>query len=142
MPSKKRVLFLCIGNSCRSPMAEGFARAYGSDILEASSAGLSIASIVQPLTRKVMRDRNISIEEKAPFPIEFVDLSQVDLIVNLSGMEVHFPPEIPVLEWRVRDPIGAGEGVYEQVRDEIEARVVRLILDMRGGAEGGASGKS
>src|SRR5579872_2906966 len=38
-PAKKRVLFVCIGNSCRSQMAEAFARAYGSDIMEVQSAG-------------------------------------------------------------------------------------------------------
>lgn len=43
-------------------MAEGFARKYGSDVLEAASAGLSPASIVQPLTRKVMEAKNINID--------------------------------------------------------------------------------
>jgi arsenate reductase len=50
-PSKKRVLFVCLGNSCRSQMAEAFARAYGSDVLEARSAGVSPSTIIQPLSR-------------------------------------------------------------------------------------------
>ena len=57
----KRVLFLCIGNSCRSPMAEGFAKCYGSDVMQAESAGLAPAGIVQPLTKKVMEEKNINI---------------------------------------------------------------------------------
>ena len=42
--AKKRVLFVCIGNACRSQMAEAFARAYGSDILTVRSAGLAPAA--------------------------------------------------------------------------------------------------
>ncbi|MDP2998138.1 MAG: arsenate reductase ArsC [Bryobacterales bacterium] len=128
---KKRVLFLCIGNSCRSPMAEGFARAYGSDVLEASSAGLAPAGVVQPMTKKVMRARNISLDEQFPMDLQIMDLKRFDLIVNLSGCELPFTPPCPVVEWAVRDPIGAKESVYEQVRDEIESRVIRLVLDLR-----------
>src|ERR1700760_227104 len=54
---KKRILFVCIGNSCRSQMAEAFARAYGSDVLWVQSAGLSPASIVAPLTKQMLAER-------------------------------------------------------------------------------------
>ncbi|MBI4876001.1 MAG: arsenate reductase ArsC [Acidobacteria bacterium] len=131
MTPKKRVLFLCIGNSCRSPMAEGFARAYGGDVMEASSAGLAPATIIQPLTKKVMRARNISLDESAPMDLQIMDPGRYDLIVNLSGCELPFTPACPVADWPVRDPIQAGEKVYEQVRDEIESRVIRLVLDLR-----------
>ena len=131
MKRKDRVLFVCIGNSCRSPMAEGFARAYGSDCLAAASAGLASAAIVQPLTKKVMRAKNISLEEKVPTDILLVDLERVDLIVNLSGGALPFPAPCPVVEWKVRDPIGASESVYEQVRDDLEARVMHLVLELR-----------
>lgn len=131
MPAKKRVLFLCIGNSCRSPMAEGFARAYGGDVMEAASAGLSPAGITQPLTKKVMQARNISLDEHVPLDVRMMDLKRFDLIVNLSGCDLEFTPPCPVVEWKVRDPIGAKESIYEQVRDDIEARIVRLVLDFR-----------
>ena len=130
--TKKRVLFLCIGNSCRSPMAEGFARAYGSDVMEALSAGLAPAAVVQPMTKKVMRARNISLDEQFPMDLRIMDLKRFDLIVNLSGCELPFTPLCPVVEWAVRDPIGAKESIYEQVRDEIESRVIRLVVELRG----------
>src|SRR3954464_13235438 len=63
---KRRILFVCIGNSCRSQMAEGFARAYGSDVLDIQSAGLSPASIVQPLTAQTMMERNIRLDGQFP----------------------------------------------------------------------------
>ena len=62
----KRVLFLCIGNSCRSQMAEGFARKYGADVMEVGSAGLAPAAIVQPETHQVMNQKNINIDDQFP----------------------------------------------------------------------------
>jgi len=135
VPEKKRILFVCIGNSCRSPMAEGFARAYGGDVIEAGSAGLSPAPIVQPLTKKVMQAKNISLDNQFPMDIGLMDLSRHDLIVNMSGWPLPFVPACPIVEWSVRDPIGASEKLYEKVRDEIEARVVQLVLEMRREAE-------
>ena len=131
MSRNRRVLFVCIGNSCRSPMAEGFARLYGGDVLEASSAGLAPAGIVQPLTRKVMRAKNVSLDGQVHTDILLADLKRCDLIVNLSGGPLPFPPPCAVVDWKVRDPIGASESVYEQVRDDIEARVMRLVLELR-----------
>jgi arsenate reductase len=132
MPAKKRVLFVCIGNSCRSPLAEGVARAYGGDVLEAASAGLAPAMVVQPLTRKVMRDKNVPLDdEQFPLDIGLMDLSRFDLIVNLSGGEFPLTPPCPVVDWAVRDPIGKSEKVYQQVCDEIEMLVVRLVAELR-----------
>src|SRR5271165_2238746 len=65
-PAKMRVLFVCIGNSCRSQMAEGFARAYGADVMAVQSAGLSPAVMVSPLTKTVLAERNIHIDDQFP----------------------------------------------------------------------------
>ncbi|HLH02323.1 MAG TPA: hypothetical protein VKX25_06120 [Bryobacteraceae bacterium] len=127
----KRVLFLCIGNSCRSPMAEAFARAYGSDVMEPLSAGLAPAYIIQPLTKQVMEAKNISLEGLYAKDLGAIDLTTVDLIVNMSNRPL--PPGIPVevREWRVEDPIGQDEETYIAVRDQIERLVMGLILDLR-----------
>lgn len=127
----KRVLFLCIGNSCRSQMAEGFARRYGSDVLEPMSAGFSPAQIVQPLTKKVMEAKNINIDEQFPKDLGAIDVPSLDIIVNISGKAL--PPKIPieVREWKIEDPIGKSEELYLKVRDQLEHLVMRLILDLR-----------
>jgi arsenate reductase (thioredoxin) len=131
--AKKSVLFVCIGNSCRSQMAEAFARAYGSDILNVRSAGLAPASIVQPLTRQVLTEKNIASEGQFPKGLESVAAESFDVVVNISGEPL---PSRPVahrsIEWRVRDPIGQSESLYRSVAAEIEALVMRLILELRG----------
>jgi arsenate reductase len=132
-PAKKRVLFVCIGNSCRSQMAEGFARAYGSDVMVARSAGLSPATIIAPLTRQVLGERNIRIDDHFPKGLEALARETFDVVVNLSGMPV--PRKAPrVVEWSVVDPIGQTESVYRAVANQIEGLVMRLILELRAGA--------
>ena len=127
----KKVLFLCVGNSCRSQMAEGFARKYGSDVLEPSSAGFAPANIVQPLTKKVMEAKNINIDDQFPKNLDQVGVAQFDLIVNMSGNKLPDRISVEVREWTIQDPIGLSEETYVQVRDELENRVMRLILDLR-----------
>lgn len=129
---KHRVLFLCIGNSCRSQMAEGFARAYGHDVIEAVSAGLAPAMIVDPNTKAVMGERGISLEEQFPKGVELAISPVPSLLVNLSGSAVpHLLAGIPTEVWSVRDPVGEVQGVHREVRDEVEGLVMNLILRLR-----------
>src|ERR1700681_1166513 len=81
---KKRVLFVCIGNACRSQMAEAFARAYGSDVVTAHSAGLAPASAVPPLTRQVLAEKNVPTEGQFPKGLTMLTGEPFDLVVNLS----------------------------------------------------------
>jgi arsenate reductase (thioredoxin) len=127
----KRVLFLCIGNSCRSQMAEGFAARYGRDVMHAVSAGLTPASIVQPLTKKVMEEKNINISHQYPKDLASVDPATFDIIVNMSGRKIPASDSIDIRNWRVKDPIGKEEEVYLTVRDQIEMQVMHLILELR-----------
>jgi arsenate reductase len=127
----RRVLFLCIGNSCRSQMAEGFARKYGADVMEVGSAGLSPAAIVQPLTKKVMEDKNINIDDQFPKDLGAIGVSSYDLIVNISGVKL--PGRIPIelRDWKIEDPIGRAEEKYIEVRDQIESLVMQMVLELR-----------
>jgi arsenate reductase len=112
-------------------MAEGFARAYGDDILVAASAGLSPASIVQPLTKQVLAERNVRIDDQYPKGVEILAREQFDVIVNMSGETLPLVPMSRVREWPVRDPIGEPESVYKAVAEQIEGLVMRLILELR-----------
>ena len=118
-------------------MAEGFARRYGSDVMEPASAGLAPAPIVQPLTKKVMEGRNISIDEQYPKDLGSLELRNFDIIVNMSGAKLPTRLPIPIREWKVEDPIGQSEEVYVTVRDQIENAVMRLILELRREARNG-----
>ena len=129
-----RVLFVCIGNSCRSQMAEGFARARYDDLMEAASAGVQPAAIVQPETIDSMARAAISLGGQFPKKLSELDCSSIDLVVNMSGL--------PILEgmpgfkglnlmWAVEDPIGKSDKVYVKVRDRIEGLVDDLAQTLR-----------
>jgi len=128
---KTRVLFVCLGNSCRSQMAEGFARAYGPDVLEPFSAGLAPAHIVAPDTIRAMDEKNIDI--RAQFPKSPNELGNIlfDIVVNMSGFPL--PPGLAggARNWDVPDPIGEDEETHARVRDQIEMLVMNLILELR-----------
>jgi len=130
VPEKIRVLFVCIGNSCRSQMAEGFAKTYGADVIKASSAGLSPATMIAPLTRQILEEHNVRIDDHFPKGLDIAAREPVDLLVNISGRPLSLPGA-KVIEWRVRDPIGLKDSVYREVASEIESLVMRLILDLR-----------
>ena len=126
-----RVLFVCVGNSCRSQMAEALARAYASDVLEAESAGLCPCGVVFPPTIEVMAEKNISLEGAESKGIDPERLPHFDLIVNLSGCEFPYPTATPVRTWTVADPFGQKVERHRVIRDEIERRVEELILELR-----------
>lgn len=114
-------------------MAEGFARKYGSDVMEPASAGLFPAPIVQPLTKKVMEDKNINLDAHFPKSLDAVEVPGFDMIVNMSGTKLPSKMPIEIREWKIEDPIGKTEDVYVNVRDQLEMAVMRLILELRRG---------
>ena len=124
------VLFVCVGNACRSRMAEAFANAYGSDVLEASSAGLAPATRPSRTTRQVMSERQIAIEAREPRRLNAIDLIGFDLIVNLSGYSLP-RTSADVIKATVADPAGRNERDYREVRDRIEDVVQSLIAHLR-----------
>ncbi|MGA7241084.1 MAG: hypothetical protein WBY44_35710 [Bryobacteraceae bacterium] len=129
--AKKKILFVCIGNSCRSQMAEGFARAYGSDVLIAASAGLMPASAVASDTAHAMLEKNITLRDHFPKHIRQLGRARFDLIVNMSGVDLEAVPGESVISWTVTDPIRETYERHCEIRDEIERLVMNLVLDLR-----------
>ncbi len=125
-----RVLFVCIGNACRSQMAEAFARAYGADVMVAKSAGLYPADMIPSTTVQLMLEKNISLNGCVPKGFDQTG-TNFDLIVNMSGLPLGVALPVPVREWKVDDPIRLPEEQHRAVRDRIESLVQNLILEFR-----------
>jgi arsenate reductase len=125
----QRVLFVCLGNACRSQMAEGFARTYGSDVMTPDSAGISPAMLVPLETRQTMAEKNIDVSDQFPKPVDMFPDKQFDIVVNMSGYSVPGYPQ--AREWKVADPIGGTAEEYRAVRDYIEQLVMRLVVELR-----------
>lgn len=130
----KRVLFVCIGNACRSQMAEGFARHYGADVMIAASAGLGPAMHVARDTKAAMAEKGIDLRDHFPKAIRHLGRAQFDLAINMSGWEI-LPEQVPgaeIVEWDVEDPVSLTYEEHCKIRDRIETLVMKLVLDLRG----------
>jgi arsenate reductase len=130
---KPKVAFVCIGNACRSQMAEGFARTYGGDVMEPYSAGMFPAVAVPVETRRIMAEKNIDLSDHFPKPFRLYPTNYFDLVVNMSGLPVEGHNR--VREWTVDDPYGMNDRKYRAVRDEIEQLVMALVLELRRGRQ-------
>jgi arsenate reductase len=99
--------------------------------MQAESAGLSPAAIIQPLTYEVMQEKNVSLDGQFPKDLSSVGVANFQILVNMSCVKLPSRIPIEVREWKVEDPIGREIEVYRQVRDQIEHLVMRLILELR-----------
>jgi arsenate reductase len=127
----KLVLFVCVGNACRSQMAEAFARVYGQDALVAASAGIAPAMAVMPDTIRAMAEKEIDIRDQFPKSIYHMRRSKFDLVVNMTGLALPDGIGAAVEEWGVPDPVSMEYEDHCKVRDEIEKLVMNLILKLR-----------
>lgn len=98
-----KILFLCTGNSCRSQMAEGWARALAPDRFEAFSAGI-YPCFVHPLAVKVMREAGVDISGQYSKHVEDLDGIPFDYIVTLCGHADENCPSSPLHGKRVHRP--------------------------------------
>jgi protein-tyrosine-phosphatase len=132
---KTRVLFICIGNSCRSPMAEAIARQDAGHVFDCASAGLSPLGVVQKETLTTLTRNGYAAEELTSDAISPLEWSAADVVVNMSGYpkERVFPRGewTKVEDWAVEDPYGEDpathQRIFEEIRTRIKALTARLI---------------
>lgn len=125
-----KVLFLCVGNSCRSQMAEGFARELGKGILEVRSAGTKPASAVAHLALEAMREKGIDISGQHPKLLTAEMVEWADILISMGcGVEKSCPAiYLDMFEdWAIEDPYRQPIGDYRVARDLIEAKVRELL---------------
>lgn len=125
------MLFLCVGNSCRSQMAEGFAKEYGRGIIEAGSAGTAPASRISPTAIAVMQEKGIDISSQQPRRFNPAEVHNFDVLISMGcGVSETCPALFlkDFTDWGLEDPIGQPIEKYREVRDIIEVLVRDLIL--------------
>lgn len=129
--TKKTIYFLCTGNSCRSQMAEGFAKKYLSN-WEVRSAGIE-AHGLNPNAVKAMKEIGIDISNQKSEIIDHAFLNQATLAVTLCGDAADncpvTPPHVLREHWGFDDPAkarGTKEEIWQEfkrVRDEIGEKI-------------------
>ncbi len=131
--SEKRpisLLFVCVGNSCRSQMAEALAKHLGQGRVRAWSAGSHPLGEIVPLTFDVLKEKGISLDGQWSKGLKDVSVAEMDIVVGM-GCEVVCPVPVGfkgrVIEWNIPDPYGREIAFYRSVRDSIERQVAALL---------------
>ncbi len=124
----KRILFICVGNACRSQMAEGFARKLAGDKFEVYSAGSHPAGFVAPNAIAVMKEIGIDISGQKSKGFADVPQKGFDYVISMGCKDVcPIYPAKEKIEWDIEDPIGQPIEVFRQVRDKIRSRVEEFL---------------
>ncbi len=128
-----KVLFVCIGNACRSQMAEAWANHFGKGRVQASSAGLYPLGSIAEDTYAVMSEKGIPLDGQWSKSLLGVVVAEMDVVVGM-GCEVACPVpagfEGRVVEWEIPDPFGRGIESFRNVRDMVERQVLGLLADL------------
>ncbi len=136
--TKPAVLFLCVGNSVRSQMAEGFMRHYGGGKVECFSAGIS-STFVHPLAIRVMKEKGVDISHQTSKSLDEIDLRKITHVATLCGeadeLCPRIPKEAPIYKWAFADPLRSDprekERVFRAVCDGIEKKVKGLLKELK-----------
>lgn len=130
LSKRRRALFLCRENACRSQMAEAFLQYHGGEQFDVQSAGDRPAGEVNPLAVEAMAERGIDLAFRRPRGMDQIENAgqPFDLIVQM-GCEQSCPvtPTGRVETWELEDPAGRPLEFMRTIRDEIEKRVKLLI---------------
>lgn len=124
---KKKVAFVCVHNSCRSQMAEGWAKHLGSDIFDVYSAGTEDYPEVKPLAVEVMEEAGVDMSSNKPKLLSEIP-DEVDYLITM-GCNVVCPyiPNSTMEDWGIEDPSGGPIEDYRVTRDVIKDKVIELI---------------
>jgi arsenate reductase len=143
---KKRVLFLCTGNSCRSQMAEGWLRYLAGNRFNVASAGTHSAGL-NPGAVEAMREIGVDISRQESKRVERFFGQQFDYVITVCDRAKEACPTFPgarsLLHWSFDDPAAAQgteeerRAVFRRVRDEIAQRIRQLVgvMDAESGAD-------
>ncbi len=125
-----RFLFVCVENSCRSQMAEGFARTKAPGRVAAYSAGSRPSGRVDPRAIRFMLERGVDIATQASKGLADLPEGRWDCVVTMGCGDAcpHLPARRGV-DWDLPDPKPLDDAGFRGVRDRIERLVERLLAE-------------
>jgi protein-tyrosine-phosphatase len=132
--NRRRVLFVCVGNTCRSPMAAALAQEFLGMGAQVESAGTAANDGSQATADAVdvMKERGLNLESHRSRPVRSVDLGRYDVVVALTPSIAEYlrrqgsaRSNIEVMN--VPDPLSRGLGAYRETADAIELEIRRIF---------------
>lgn len=130
----KKILFVCVENSCRSQMTEGLARHVGKLLLEPYSAGSKPSRVVNPNAIKVMKEIGIDISRYRSKGFDDLAERDFDYVITLGcGDACPFFPAGKHVDWNIEDPKNKDIEYFRKTRDQIKAKIQQLLTEIKDG---------
>lgn len=133
MSGEKTILFVCVQNSARSQMAEGFFKKYANKGITCVSAGTVPADKINPYAIEVMKEVGIDISANKPKILTNGMMDNATITINMGCMDKESCPALFIsnpIDWSIPDPKGESIDKIRAIRDEIEKKVKELIADL------------
>jgi len=131
MSEQPTVLFVCVHNAGRSQMAAGYLQHLAGDRIQVLSAGSRPADQINPVAVAAMAEDGIDIAGEQPKVLTTEAVQESDVVITMGcGDECPFFPGKRYEDWTLDDPAGQGIDAVRPIRDEIRARIVRLIEEL------------
>ena len=128
----KRVLFVCVHNSGRSQMAAAFARRLAKEGLEVESAGTTPSKRVNTVVAQAMQEQGIDVLQHRPRLLTQAMVDRADQVITMGcAIDEACPANfVPADDWGLPDPEGKSIEEVRGIRDQVEARVRRLLTEL------------
>jgi protein-tyrosine-phosphatase len=131
MESHPEVLFVCVHNAGRSQMAAGLLKLRSGGRVQVRSAGSAPGEQINPAAVEAMREVGVDLSEEFPKPLTDEHVRAADVVVTMGcGDACPIFPGKRYEDWELDDPAGQDLETVRQIRDEIDARVQRLISEL------------
>ena len=128
----KKILFVCIENSCRSQMAEAFAKMHSKGILQAYSAGSNALGEVNPKAIKSMQEIGYDLSTHSSKALSEIPDVELDYAITMGcGDKCPLVKAKSRTDWNLSDPKNMNENDFNEVRDTIENKVLALIDEIK-----------
>lgn len=134
--TKKKVLFLCTGNSCRSQIGEGLLRHMGGDKFEVFSAGVE-PSRVHPMSILVMNELDIDISQQSSDDVNDYLSAGIDIVISVCDHAAKtcptFPGDVERIHWSIKDPFHGWDvdepflPQYRDTREDLKQRIQNFL---------------
>ena len=124
----KKIVFLCVENSCRSQIAEAFTNIYGKEKVTSYSAGSDPSGNINKLAIKLMRERKYDLTKHQSISTSELPVMEVDTIVSMGCGDSC--PSIKAkerIEWNIPDPKNMELVKFKEVIEEIRQNVLELL---------------
>lgn len=129
----KRLLFVCVENSCRSQIAEAFARIHGGSEVEVYSAGSRPSGKVNPKAIETMRELGYDLTKHDSKSLEEIPSIEYDFVATMGcGDECPFVQAKRREDWQIPDPKDLPPEQFRETRSLIEQKVKAVLLQLHG----------